>query len=181
MRPAGLIARGRVVSPLQFLMLIQLEKGPKYGYEMLKIFREEFEEHWALKTGTFYPALRRLEARGFVKTEERDGKEFYSLTKRGKGLLENVGRRLELDYRFSDRYMRTVIKWMPSNFRDRILEFIQAMSRERVNLYANLPYLFEDMDREKRLEVLRSIRSLLETHLDTVEGLYRETLEDEDS
>lgn len=177
MMRGGFIARGRPVSPLQFLMLIQLNKEPKYGYEMLKIFREEFEDHWELKTGTFYPALRRLESRGFVKTELKDGKEFYSLTKKGNTLLNQFGKRFERESNLSDRYFRTVIKWMPPSFRDRIFEIIQTMSRERIHLLANLPHIFKDLDRDKKLEVLQNIRSLLRTHLDTVEELYQETLE----
>ena len=179
MMRGGFIARGRPVSPLQFLMLIRLNQEPKYGYEMLKIFREEFEDHWELKTGTFYPALRRLESRGFVKTELRDEKEFYSLTKKGKTLLDQFGKRFERESNLSDRYFRTVIKWMPPSFRDRILEIIQTMSRERINLYSNLPHFFKDLDRDKKLEVLQNIRSLLRTNLDTVEGLYQETLEED--
>lgn len=179
MMRGGFIARGRPVSPLQFLMLIQLNQEPKYGYEMLKMFREEFEDHWELKTGTFYPALRRLESRGFVKTDLRDEKEFYSLTKKGKTLLDQFGRRFERESKLSDRYFRTVIKWMPHSFRDRILELIQTMSRERINLYANLAYFFKDLNREKKLEVIQNIRSLLRTHLDTVEELYQETLEED--
>lgn len=181
MMRGGFIARGRPVSPLQFLMLIHLVKEPKYGYEMLKIFREEFEDHWELKTGTFYPALRRLESRGFVKTDLKDGKEFYSLTKKGKTLLDQCGKRFERESNLSDRYFRTLIKWMPPSFRDRIFEIIQTMSSERINLYANLPHFFKDLDRDKKLEVLQNIRSLLRTHLDTVEELYQETLEEDAS
>jgi DNA-binding PadR family transcriptional regulator len=181
MMRGGFIARWRPVSPLQFLMLIHLNQGPKYGYEMLKIFRDEFEEHWDLKTGTFYPALRRLEAQGFVKTEMRSGKEFYSLTDKGKKRLDQFGKRLESESNLSERYFRTVIKWMPSSFKGRIINTLQTMSRERINLYANLPNLFKDLDREKKLVALNDIRNLLRNHLNTVETLYKETLESDSS
>ena len=59
----------RPVSPLQALLLVQLEEGPKYGYEMFKAIKDEFEGIWEPKTGSIYPVLKSLERRGFVATE----------------------------------------------------------------------------------------------------------------
>ena len=71
----GPLASG-AVSPLQFLLLLQLNKGPKYGYEMLKFLRDEFQGVWDVKTGSVYPALRSLESRGFVETTMKEETEF---------------------------------------------------------------------------------------------------------
>lgn len=163
----------RIVSPLQFLMLIQLDQEPKYGYEMLKSLRKEFDGVWELKTGTFYPALRRLEARGFVETVVQDEKKFYSLTKKGSELLEQLSRRMMQDYTFIDRYFTTIIKNMPSTFKDRLFELIKGMSQQGLNVYSNLPFFIARMDKEKKLEILEHIRNLLRTHLETVDDLYK--------
>ena len=172
MMTGGSLTR-RVVSPLQFLMLIQLDQEPKYGYEMLKSLRAEFDGVWELKTGTFYPALRRLEARGFVETEMQDEKEFYNLTERGSELLEQLSSCMMQDYTFIDRYFTTIIKNMPSAFKDRLFELIKSMSQQGLNVYSNLPFFLARMDREKKLETLEHIRNLLRTHLETVDDLYQ--------
>ena len=172
MMTGGSLTR-RVVSPLQFLILIQLDQAPKYGYEMLKSLREEFDGVWELKTGTFYPALRRLEARGFVETEMQEKKEFYNLTKRGSELLEQLSKRMMQDYNFIDRYFTTIVKNMPSAFKGRLFELIKGMSQQGLNVYSNLPFFLERIDKEKKLEILEHIRKLLRTHLETVDDLYQ--------
>lgn len=163
------------MSPLQFLMLLQLKAGPKYGYEILKALREQFEEVWEPKTGTIYPALRSLEARGFVETEVRDGKEFYGLTERGDALLKLIGDRLEGDLKFADRYYRFVVRWMPSPMKDRVLEMLRMLAKDEV-----WPPIFierfvdESMDRAEKLEALESIRRLLENRLCVVERMMED-------
>ena len=72
-----------------------------YGYEILKALREQFGDVWEPKTGTIYPALRRLETRGFVQTELKEEKEFYSLTEKGKEILKDAGGLLEGDLEFA--------------------------------------------------------------------------------
>ena len=56
------------MSPLQIMLLIQLEASPKYGYEMLKSIKQAFEGIWEPRTGTIYPALKSLERRALVET-----------------------------------------------------------------------------------------------------------------
>ncbi len=177
---AGLFRRRRV-SSLQFLMLLQLKEGPKYGYEMLKVLREQFKGVWEPKTGTIYPALRSLEARGFVETEVRNGKEFYRLTEEGDTLLRRIGERLEADLRFADRYYEFVTRWMPKPIKDKIAEMLRTMADDDV-----WPPIFikrvldETMDRATKLEVLESIRKLLRLRLSVVDEMI-ENLEGEEN
>lgn len=120
----------KFVSPLQFLVIMQLSEEPKYGYEMLKVLRDEFDGIWDLKTGTFYPALKSLESKGFVETEIRDQTEFYSLTEKGTALLNSMGGRMETEYKFTDAYFKTVMKWMPLSEKKEVLEnFLLLMRR----------------------------------------------------
>jgi DNA-binding PadR family transcriptional regulator len=181
MMRAGPLVR-RVVSPLQFLVLLQLNEGPKYGYEMLKVLRDEFSGVWEPKTGTFYPALRSLEARGFLETELREDTDFYNLTKRGEVLLGRMGERIDIEYKFVDRYFRAVVKWMPRTLRDRFLGIIRSLSDEDVDVYSTfLQFLDETVDRNRKLEALEGMSKLLKTRLDVVERLRKEIEEDEDA
>lgn len=176
---AGPLAR-RVVSPLQFLMLLQLEEGPKYGYEMLKLLREEFDEVWELKTGTFYPALRSLEARGFVETDLREETEFYLLTEKGRALIDGFEERLEEGSRFTNRYVMAMMRWMPLSLRARVFEIFQKLSEENFNLYPNPIDIFDGVpDKERKLEFLENLKRVLKARLKMVETLQQDVMEGE--
>lgn len=165
------------VSPLQFLMLLQLKEGAKYGYEVLKALRKQFKDVWEPKTGTIYPALRSLEARGFVKTEVRKGKDFYSLTERGDALLDRIGERLESELKFGDRYYDFVAKWMSRPMKDKVVDMLRMLADEDVWPPIFIERLLDDaMDRATKLEILESIRKLLDNRLKVV-GKMIEDLE----
>lgn len=162
------------VSPLQFLVLLQLIEGPKYGYEMLKVIRDEFDGVWELKTGTFYPALRSLESRGFVETNMMDETEYYNLTIKGNMLLEQMRERFQLEYKFAARYFNTILKWMPTALKYRVLEIIQTLQKENLDVFSNLQQFFDDtMDKEHKLKTLDYIKTTLNKHLINVEKLYQ--------
>ena len=74
---------------VQLLLLALLVKGEKYGLEITKELRELSGGSFDLKEGTLYPALRRLEQRGFVEShwvEKESGmpRKYYKLTDRGR-------------------------------------------------------------------------------------------------
>ena len=94
----------RPVSPLQALLLVQLEEGPKYGYEMFKVIKDEFEGIWEPKTGSIYPVLKSLERRGFVATEIREETEFYNITDKGRALFKTVGEHMQSSMKVTTRY-----------------------------------------------------------------------------
>ncbi|MCW4036718.1 MAG: PadR family transcriptional regulator [Candidatus Bathyarchaeota archaeon] len=174
MMRVGPLARA-VVSPLQFLMLLQLNYGSRYGYEMLKDLRDEFEGVWNPRTGTFYPALRSLEARGFVETETKEETEFYNLTEKGMNLLGSLGERLERDYEFMDRYFRALVKWMPRQTRKRLIGIMRSLSERDVDVYSPMQqFLDETVDRETKLNILEGMIKILRTRLEVAERLKKE-------
>ncbi len=80
---------------IQLCLLALLTKEPKYGFQMIKELRETTEGFFDLKEGTLYPALRRLEERGFVKSEwiERESgapRKYYTLTAKGRKALDEA-------------------------------------------------------------------------------------------
>ncbi len=98
------------VSPLQSVMLILLRHKPMYGYELLKALREEFEGVWSPQTGTIYPAVKRLEERGLVLVEKRDGTDYYSLTDKGENELRDFVKEMPSDLGFMIRYFQILDK-----------------------------------------------------------------------
>ena len=178
MMRGGLIHGRRVVSPLQFLVIMQLSEEPKYGYEMLKVLRDEFEGLWDLKTGTFYPALKSLESRGFVETELRDQTEFYSLTEKGTTLLSSLGGRMETEYRVTDKYFKTVMKWMPLSVKRRLIEMIGFMASNPIDIYGDLPKLLKGVPTEKKKDVLDNLLVLIRRNLSQVEKVYQDIVEE---
>jgi DNA-binding PadR family transcriptional regulator len=179
MMRGGLIHGRRVVSPLQFLVLMQLSEEPKYGYEMLKVLRDEFDGLWDLKTGTFYPALKSLESRGFVETELRDETEFYSLTEKGTTLLSSLGGRMETEYRVTDKYFKTLMKWMPLSVKRRLIEMVGFMASNPIDIYGDLPRLLKDVPTEKKKEVLENLLVIIKRNLSQVEAVYQGVLEED--
>ncbi len=173
----GPLASG-VVSPLQFLLLLQLDKDPKYGYEMLKFLRDEFEGVWEVRTGSFYPALRSLESRGFVETAMKDETEFYTLTPSGEALINSFSERIDLRSKFTGRYFKAMFKLMPPNMRTGVLEIFRKLSEDDMDFYsAQMDLLDESMDKESMLECLDEVKSIMETRLEMIERVRQKVKE----
>lgn len=80
---------------LEMLVLKQLEKEEKYGYQLISRLKEKSGGMFTLKEGTLYPILYRLEDDGLVvsRWSEPKGREvsrkYYGITEEGKkGLKE---------------------------------------------------------------------------------------------
>jgi transcriptional regulator len=77
------------------LMVLQTlaSMGPQHGYSIAARIEQASDSALQLNMGTLYPALMRLEQRGFVKgkwdlTENNRRARFYSLTAAGRRQLE---------------------------------------------------------------------------------------------
>ena len=74
---------------LDLLILRALSRGPEHGHAIAQYIRRASEEVFRVETGSLYPALHRLEAKGWVAAswEQSDkGKRarFYRLTPQGR-------------------------------------------------------------------------------------------------
>ena len=74
---------------LDLLILRTLVVGPTHGHAIAKTIKQASEELLQIETGSLYPALHRLEARGWITASWRlseMGKraKYYSLTNRGR-------------------------------------------------------------------------------------------------
>jgi DNA-binding PadR family transcriptional regulator len=73
---------------IQLCLLAVISSGKKYGFQIIKELRELSSGYYDLKEGTLYPALHRLEKRGYLKSEwvtQKSGmpRKYYSLTSKG--------------------------------------------------------------------------------------------------
>ena len=148
------------VSPLQSVMLILLRQKPMYGYELLKALREEFEGVWSPQTGTIYPAVRRLEERGLVLVEKRDGTDYYSLTEKGEGELQDFVKQTPSDLGFMIRYFQILDKAARAIHGSSPLAGIEPLAIQGPG-FSNM---FE-MDRMTPQEKLSMLKKAREKHL----------------
>lgn len=79
---------------LDIVILKTLESGPLHGYGISRSVRDATGEDLSIEEGALYPALRRLEKRGYVEAEwglSDTGREarFYRLTRDGVAELES--------------------------------------------------------------------------------------------
>ena len=76
---------------IEMLMLEVLSHGPSYGYEIVNTVLSRSGGRFALKEGSLYPALHRLERQKLLESywSEFDGRrrKYYRLTRAGGDLL----------------------------------------------------------------------------------------------
>jgi len=76
------------------IILSVLKQLPMYGYQMVKELGRRSMGYLALKTGTIYPALIRLEKQGLVTSDWRQntvrrGRRYYQITEKGRRFLND--------------------------------------------------------------------------------------------
>lgn len=77
---------------LEPLILKTLTRGPRHGYAIARWLEERSGSELAIEEGSLYPALYRMEERGWIEarwgvSELRRPAKFYHLTPEGKALL----------------------------------------------------------------------------------------------
>jgi PadR family transcriptional regulator, regulatory protein PadR len=78
---------------LDALILKTLSRGPRHGYAIARWLEEATEDALQIEEGSLYPALYRMERRGWIEAEwgisELNRKaKFYRLTSAGRAQLE---------------------------------------------------------------------------------------------
>jgi transcriptional regulator len=85
---------------LDTLILRTLSLGPNHGYGIARWLREHSEEEFQVEEGALYPALRRMEKRGFLVsdwdvTDTGRSAKVYRLTALGRAELDKAMTRWE--------------------------------------------------------------------------------------
>ena len=156
----GYLYNGNRISSMQFLMIVILRKGPMYGYEVLKAMREEFSGLWEPQTGAVYPALKKLEEHGLLRSETREGKDYYHITDEARRWLEERLSSMSNEVLFMSRYFQVIS--------DAAMEMAGGPDglEGRPLLPPHILYLVgEEVDSQDRLKHLRKVREMLENGL----------------
>jgi PadR family transcriptional regulator, regulatory protein PadR len=85
---------------LDMLILKIVALGPSHGYAITQRLQQISKDFFQVHQGSLYPALHRLEDRGWLQAEWREsetGREakFYALTRKGRRQLEEEARNWE--------------------------------------------------------------------------------------
>ncbi len=78
---------------VKFAVLDLLAEQPRHGYEIIKELEQRYSGFYRPSSGSIYPILQMLEEEGQLSSEEQDGKKIYTLTERGRTLLQEQQRR----------------------------------------------------------------------------------------
>lgn len=78
---------------LDMLLLGTLIRGPMHGYGIAQFIRQRSDDVLQIGEGSLYPALQRLQVRGYIKaewglSENKRRARFYRLTRKGEKQLE---------------------------------------------------------------------------------------------
>lgn len=73
-----------------FIILTMARDGPVYGNQIANLISERTEGTWKPSPGSIYPALKRLEHRGFIEKHEEGGRVMYSITEKGTSLISKI-------------------------------------------------------------------------------------------
>ena len=99
MRKPKALFQGEVLQgTLDMLVLKTLASGPAHGQTIAKVIERDSENFLRIEQGSLYPALYRLEDRGWIAsfwgtTENNRKARYYRLTRDGrKQLIEQTGR-----------------------------------------------------------------------------------------
>lgn len=98
-RPRRPIRRG----DLKYVILGLLGEKPMHGYEVIRTLEEESGGTYSPSPGSVYPTLQRLQDRGHVAVDEREGRKVYRITEAGRRFLEeHEGRADDIFERVAD-------------------------------------------------------------------------------
>ena len=90
-------ARGLLQGTLELLILKTLSWGPAHGYGIASWIEEVTDDALRVEEGSLYPALHRMERKGWVEpewgvSENNRRAKFYRLTKEGRAQLREKTR-----------------------------------------------------------------------------------------
>ena len=91
----GTVRAGNLYGTLEMLILKGLElRGPMHGVGVADLIGSRSDGVFRVEEGSLYPALHRLQAKGFVdwewrRTEEGKRAKFYEITRRGQRALSS--------------------------------------------------------------------------------------------
>lgn len=154
---------------MQLMILLLLRKRPMYGYEILKELGERFKGVWTPQTGSIYPSIKRLEEHGLVRSEKREGTDYYSLSDEGERWVVEKLRRSPKKVRLLTRYLRMIEEAAA----DMNLNGEETESECKENPIVDL-FEGEDPDNAHRAKRLRMAKERIAEHLAMIDKELKE-------
>jgi len=125
----------KTASTLEFALVGLLRHKAQSGYDLRKTFTETAMRHYSDSPGSIYPALKRLQARGWIEAEPKDsrGREVFHLSAEGvtalvEWLSQDVSRE-DVVFRGAELMLR--FAFMDGNVpRSTTIRFLEQFERE---------------------------------------------------
>ena len=125
----------KIASTLEFALVGLLRQKAQSCYDLRRTFAETAMRHYSDSPGSIYPALKRLQARGWIEAEPKDsrGREAFHLTAEGvTALLEWLSQDLSREdvvFRAAELMLR--FAFMDGNVpRSTTIRFLEQFERE---------------------------------------------------
>ncbi|WP_019176242.1 PadR family transcriptional regulator [Methanomassiliicoccus luminyensis] len=157
----GYSYNGNRISPMQMVILLLLRKRPMYGYEVLKELRDQFDPVWVPKTGSIYPAIKRLEEHGLVSSERLDGTDHYFISEAGRKWVEDEVTRSPRDIRMVIRYLAILD--------DAAAEIAPEESGSRMAGRFHEMFEEDDPDKARHVKRLKDARDRMAKHIENID------------
>lgn len=158
------------VTPLQFLVMIQLWEGSKYGYEILKNLQEDFSDSWSPQTGTIYPALKGMMRKGLIRKIKNKDKYTYCLSGRSEKYLKEVEEYITDFLLITNQFIESIIKRIPTSYAQGIFKnIIKTGKLEIIPEHTLVKELNRLTNREQIKEVLLLRKKILLNKISIIE------------
>lgn len=146
-RPGRRGRRGRVFGrgDLKYVILGLLNDRPMHGYEVMRALEEESGGCYTASPGSVYPTLQMLEDRGWVVSDQEDGKRVYRITDEGLAFLDESKDKVE---DIQDRIAEFVESFTGAPMRDLTKSFVRFAQAS----FENAMHSSGDDDRLARLK-----------------------------
>jgi DNA-binding PadR family transcriptional regulator len=120
------------LTPIQLLIMIQLLKASKYGYEIIRGLRDGFKGAWEPKTGTVYPALHALVKKGHIAKSIIDEKTHYNLTDAGRKKMQDISDYVAEYLMINSRFIESTVNSMPPVFTQEVFSKIHQSGIDEI-------------------------------------------------
>ena len=194
-------SNGQNISAATALILLAIdelsEKGEKgtYGYEIMAHVHTAY--NWAVKSGTVYPILKKLNTDGLIRIEFRPvpsnrNQTYYIMTPKGKKLVEQIKTLNDsaLEEAFDTNPEKKIIESPPEKLRpvedhfilekfsDSVLRpFLNELNKQilgRLSDSITPPDLDQsEVELEKAIEDLEAYKLLLKSHINTINSMKK--------
>jgi DNA-binding PadR family transcriptional regulator len=140
-----------VGSTLEYALLGLLRQGAQSGYDLRKTFANTPMRHFSDSPGSIYPALRRLESRGWVAPQAESGhnarkRQVYRVTAAGKAAL---------------------VEWLRSPVgREDVIHRLEELK-------LRFAFLGKNVDHETTLHFTAQMQSALESYVKELRTFYK--------